>query len=80
MKKQKNSKVEFDYSKLQGRIVEKVGTKSKFTELMGCAFSTISLTLNNHREFTQNEIVRAAKILDIKTEDVPKYFFTPKNK
>ena len=37
----------YDYSKLNGRIVEKCGTQANFAEMMGLSERTISLKLNN---------------------------------
>lgn len=69
------NQIKFDYSKLRGRIVEKFGKINKFAEAMNLPVSTISLYLNNHYPWKQYDIVTAAKILDISTNDIPAYFF-----
>ena len=70
-------KVEFDYSKLRGRIVEKYGSITRFADALGISKSALSVKLNNHRLFTQDEIYRAIILLDIEHE-ATEYFFTVK--
>lgn len=65
----------YNYSKLLGRIVEKVGTQSKFADKMGLSERTISLKLNGRIEWKQNEIANACRVLDIIENDIPSYFF-----
>lgn len=65
----------YDYSKLLGRIVEKVGTQAKFAELIGRSERTISLKLNNKISWTQEEMLATCKILGIELTDIHKYFF-----
>lgn len=67
----------YDYSKLIGRIKEKCGTQSAFSEKMNLSERTISLKLNNKIEFSQNEIVRAVAVLGLKDSDIQRYFFAP---
>jgi len=69
---------EFDYSKLRGRIVELYGTQQDFCQKTGRNESTLSLTLNNKRAFTQEEIATYAELLDIPGSEYVNYFFTPK--
>lgn len=66
----------FDYSKLRGRIVEKYGTQSTFSKAMKVSERTLSLKLNGKIFFSQDEIVLAAKLLDISAEEIQLYFFT----
>lgn len=68
----------YDYSKLNGRIIEKCGTKTKFAEMMGLSKRTISLKLNNKIYFKQPEIQKALKILDLTIDEIQVYFFTLK--
>ena len=65
----------YDYSKLLGRIVEKVGTQAKFAELLGRSERTISLKLNNKIAWTQEEMLTTCKILGIDLSDIHLYFF-----
>lgn len=73
-----NDRTVFNYNKLNGRIVERCGTSSNFAKLLGCSNNTMSLKMNNKSEFSQNEIIKSIKILDLKKEDIPTYFFTQK--
>lgn len=70
----------FDYSLLLGKIREKVKTIANMAKLLNVNTSTLSLKLNNHREFKRNEIIKICEILDINTNDseIQKYFFTLK--
>ena len=65
----------YNYAKLLGRIVEKVGTQSSFAELMGLSERTISLKLNGKVGWKQNEIAKACTVLEISDGEIPAYFF-----
>lgn len=67
--------MEFDYSKLNGRIVEVFGTQFNFSIAMGLSERSISLKLNNKVAWKNTEIAKAAKLLKIKHSEIPKYFF-----
>ena len=69
--------MEFDYSRLRGKIREVCDTQDRFSELMGMSKTTVSAKLNNKSEFSQPEIVRAVKILDLRVDEISQYFFTP---
>jgi len=66
---------EFDYSELKGRIRAKFGKQSDFAKAMGLSDTSISAKLNNLVSFSQREIHKAARILDIETHEIPAYFF-----
>lgn len=68
----------YDYSKLSGKIKEVCGTQAVFAEKMGLSEKSISAKLNNERPFKQPEIDKAIKILQLADEDIRKYFFTTK--
>lgn len=68
----------FDYSKLRGKIKEVFGTQEHFANAMGMSNTSVSLKLNNQREWTQREIDKAAKLLDIEDYEITLYFFTLK--
>lgn len=68
----------FDYSKLNGRIVEKCGTRANFAKEIGLSEHSVSFKLNNKVGWRQNEIAIACNVLAIPIEDVPAYFFVPK--
>ena len=65
----------YNYAKLLGRIVEKVGTQGRFASDMGLSERTISLKLNGKVGWKQNEIATACRILDIKECEIASYFF-----
>lgn len=68
-------RTKFDYSKLKGRITEKCGTQKAFAELLGITEGTLTSKLQGHTYFTQVEILRSLKILDIEHGKVTLYFF-----
>lgn len=58
-------KIEFDYRKLKGKIVEKYETQSKFAEENGISNRSMSLKLNNGIGLSQEEIMRWCTLLGI---------------
>lgn len=66
----------YDYSKLNGRIIEKFGTQAKFAEKMGLSERTVSLKLNNKVAWRQPEMQKAASILGFPETEIQLYFFT----
>lgn len=71
-------KAVFDYSKLRGRITEKVGSLTKFCELTGISNTSLHDRLNNRLVFTQSEIYKAIEVLDIPDNEISLYFFNEK--
>ena len=70
--------IEFDYSKLRGRIREVLGTQDKYAEELHIGRVSLSQRMNGKIEFSQNEMMRSCKILGFSPEDIPSYFFTQK--
>lgn len=72
--------VEFDFSKLRGRIVEKFGTIAGFCDAADISMQRMSARLNNRHQFQPTEIKRFCMpdLLDIADEEIPAYFFVPK--
>ncbi len=71
--------MEFDYSKLRGRIIELYGSVDRFLE----EDRTISKTTFHSRMrcetfFTQKEIKEYCERLQIKPDEISSYFFTRK--
>ena len=66
----------YNYSKLNGRIVEICGTQAVFAEKMGLSERTVSLKLNNKVPWKQPEITKACEILEISEDEIQSYFFT----
>ena len=67
--------MEFNYSKLSGRIVEVCGTQGRFAARMGVSERTISLKMNSKVMFRQDEIMKAVRILGLTTAEIAEYFF-----
>jgi transcriptional regulator with XRE-family HTH domain len=65
----------YNYSKLRGRIVEIVGSQTKFAQKLGISTGSLSMKLNNKVEFSLNDVNKAMKILSIPEEEMSKYFF-----
>jgi len=70
--------MQFDYSKLLGRIKECGYTQEELAEEIGITKTTMSLKLNNKACFTQPEIEKIRKVLRIARDEVGLYFFTLK--
>lgn len=68
----------FDYNKLKGKIKEKYKSQSNFALIIGWSNRTLSLKLNGKRAWTQVDICKATKLLDLEEKDIQTYFFTPK--
>lgn len=68
----------YDYSKLNGRIVEKCGTQAVFADRMGLSERTVSLKLNNKVAWKQPEMQKAAVVLEFPETEIQTYFFTMK--
>ena len=65
----------FNYAKLRGRIKEKCNTEGRFADLMKLSPVSLSKKLNNKAEWSQTEILKACRILQIETQKVSEYFF-----
>lgn len=68
----------FDYSALNGKIIEKFGSRYAFAYSIGLSERSLSLKLNNKVGWKQLEITRACEKLDIPSEEIPIYFFNYK--
>lgn len=68
----------FDFSLLNGRIVEKYTTQFNFALAMGISERTLSLKLNNKVAWKTTDIIKACNLLEIPIEEVHKYFFKTK--
>lgn len=72
--------MEFNYSKLSGRIVEIFGTRYRFAKAMGWSERTLSLKMSGHRSWKQSDICKAIHLLKLSEEDIPSYFLHQKFK
>ncbi len=70
----------YDYSKLRGRIIEKLGSIQKYAELLGISDSSLADKLDNRIPFSQDEILKSidSDLLNLDISDIPIYFFTKK--
>ena len=70
----------YDYSKLRGRVIEKLGSLKNYAKGLGISETTLFKKLNNKVPFNQDEILIAMNkdVLDIEPQDICKYFFTKK--
>lgn len=65
----------YDYSKLKGRIIEKYGTQENFAKAIGKTQTTTSFKINGKRLWNQEEIIKAIELLDLSKDDIVEYFF-----
>ncbi|AXY24940.1 DUF739 domain-containing protein [Suicoccus acidiformans] len=74
--------VEFDYSKLRGRIREKFASYKNLIPNLSCSTldteSKLSKKLNGHSTFDSKEIIDMAKALGIPNDELDEYFFNAK--
>ncbi|MDD3185263.1 MAG: DUF739 family protein [Anaerostipes sp.] len=70
--------IEFDYSKLKGKIKEIFGTQDNFANALNMGRVSLSQRLNNSLEFSQQEMLNSCRVLHIKIIDIPEYFFKEK--
>ncbi len=66
----------YDYSKLNGKIVEIYKTRYAFAKAMGWSNHTMSCKLNNKVPWRQADIEKAIGLLSVDRRDVGDYFFT----
>lgn len=69
---------QYDYSRLLGRMKERGFTQNELSKRLGMCETTLNLSLNNRRDFKQEEMLCACEVLNIPTEKIPDYFFTHK--
>ena len=72
--------MQFDYSKLRGRIIEKFKSIKAFAKAYGRSYVTMSNKLNGKVAITPDDIVKmsAPEFLDIEPSEYHTYFFTVK--
>lgn len=72
-------KIEFDYSRLRGRIKEICGTQDAYADKIHLGRVSVSQRLNNSLEFSQLEMLNSAEVLEFTTAEIPQYFFCAKS-
>ena len=65
----------FNYNKLKGRIIEILGSYSRYAEELGLSRSQISNKLEGRVQFTQKQIADTMRILNIDKTEIGLYFF-----
>lgn len=70
--------MQFDFSKLLGRIKELGYTQESLAKEIGISEVTMSLKLNNKAFFTQPEMEKIRRTLLIPRDEMGAYFFTLK--
>ena len=70
----------YDFSKLEGRIKEKLKYNNVFAEKIGTSAASLSSKLNNKTDFTASEISTAIEpdVLDLSVNEIGEYFFKVK--
>ena len=63
------------YRRLRGRIIEKFGSVSAFSDRIGKARNGVSVKLNGKVKFNTNDIRQWAEALEITPEEIGVYFF-----
>ena len=74
-------KVEFDYRRLKGRIIEKYGTFTAFAAATGQKKSNLSAKLHNNVRISFEEVIdwSGPDKLDIPPAEIHAYFLIPKS-
>lgn len=67
--------MQFDYSKLRGRIREEGLTQEEFAKKIGISPTSLSHRLTGKLEFSQNEIIKTMDVLSINKDVMDEYFF-----
>ncbi len=65
----------YDYSKLTGKIIEVFGTRDAFAKALGVTKESVSLKLKGKTPWKQIEIDKTCELLDIDKSDICIYFF-----
>lgn len=65
--------IQYDYSKLLGRMREKGFTQAVLAKSLGINAATLNRKLKNCTDFNQTEMRKIAQILDINS--IEEYFF-----
>lgn len=71
-------RIEYDYSKLRGRIVEKYGSQRAYAAAKGITATKLNRKLQNVIRFMPKDIEELRVDLDIDVDEIGAYFFTRK--
>lgn len=70
-----NMLYKYDYSSLKNRMNDYRYSVRSLAESIGITRISLSKKLNNHLPFTQDEIFKISKLLDINYDQIAHYFF-----
>lgn len=70
------AKEKYDYSKLFGKITEKLGSRRQLAEKLGINESTLSYKFNGTSDFSRDEMKNICKILNEPLSSIIEFFFT----
>lgn len=65
----------YNYNRLLGKMRERGLTQVMLAKQLGISETSLNLSLNNKRDFKQDEMVKACEILGVPLSDVADYFF-----
>lgn len=65
----------YTYDKLRGRIIEKYGSQAKFSEVLGTSNITVSRKMSGNVGFSQKDMKKWGRLLDIDVSEFGEYFF-----
>ena len=68
--------IQYNYSKLSGRMKEYGYTQESLSKGIGVSETTLNLSLNNKRNFKQDEMLKICELLHISNDVLTEYFFT----
>lgn len=66
---------QYSYNKLRGRIVELFGTQANFANALETSTQVVSEKLNCKKGFSQKDIEKWSKLLEIEVLEYGLYFF-----
>lgn len=69
----------YDYTKLLARILKLYKSRTHFAAEFGCTVQTLLNKLRNRQPWNQYDIERCCKMLEIRREEIPEYFFALDN-
>lgn len=75
---QPKAKVQFDRSKLRGRIVEIYGTNKAFAARIGKTEQSVCAKLAGRSSFKQEDIIEWSDALEIQNFEIVPFYFTQK--
>ena len=66
---------EYNYGKLLGRMRERGETQESLAKKVGISATSMNLSVNNKRDFRQDEMLKVCEELEIPPQEIGAYFF-----